>query len=108
MSNNIVDFCRRNRVNQKELANKLGVSNSAISEIKNKKRNPTYEQILLLAEMGATLEELFGIEYSQKMLKNSIKNQESDVLSEIRELKNRVEDLEIKTRFQQVAAQKHV
>jgi transcriptional regulator with XRE-family HTH domain len=75
MSSNIANFCKRSGINQKKLANELGISNSAISEIKNKKRNPTYEQVLLLTEMGATLEELFGAEAAKQMLENKNKSE---------------------------------
>ena len=55
-------FRYRLDLKQRELAEHLGVSASAVSEIENGDRLPTYNQIKTLLQLGATVEELFGID----------------------------------------------
>ncbi|WP_308602609.1 helix-turn-helix transcriptional regulator [uncultured Fibrobacter sp.] len=46
--------------NQTELANKLGLTQAAVSAWNSGARNPTYEICAQLLSMGMTIEELFG------------------------------------------------
>lgn len=48
--------------NQTELANKLGLTQSAISSWNAGVRSPTYETCIDLLKMGMTISELFGEE----------------------------------------------
>lgn len=67
----MLNFRRRIGLTQAELGAAVGVgssivSQSAISEIEHGDRYPTYQQIVDLLKAGATVEELFGLEYPVK------------------------------------------
>lgn len=58
----LIEFCRRIGINQTELAEQCGVSKAVVSQWNSGKRFPSYESIRKLLELGATVEELFGID----------------------------------------------
>lgn len=63
-------FLNRKGWVQRDLSEKLGCSQSAIAMWASGRTSPPYAVILQLIELGATADELFGKEYSEKLLKN--------------------------------------
>ncbi|MDR2593916.1 MAG: helix-turn-helix domain-containing protein [Fibromonadaceae bacterium] len=62
--NNILGFVERKKISQKELAKSLNCTVSQVSCIISGKSKPSYGKIKKLLEMGATVEELFGMSYT--------------------------------------------
>ena len=63
MNNEIRVFRAKHRINQDELADKLGVSRQTISAIENNKYFPSLELALKIAKVfGCTVEELFSLD----------------------------------------------
>lgn len=63
----IYEFMERAGIrNQQDLANRLGLTQSAISAWNSGVRFPTYETCAQLLQMGMTVYELFGVEYTEK------------------------------------------
>ena len=60
-------FRERKNMLANQLAKALNVSNAVYSNWENGKRDPSFEVVQKLFEMGATVEELFGIEYESKI-----------------------------------------
>jgi len=65
MSNGFRSFRERIGLKtQSELAKKLGIKSANISEWEKGTGTPSFAQVKKLLEMGATVEELFGIPYA--------------------------------------------
>jgi putative transcriptional regulator len=63
MKNEIRVFRAKHRINQDELADKLGVSRQTISAIENNKYFPSLELALKITKVfGCTVEELFSLD----------------------------------------------
>ena len=62
--NGIKNFRERMSLNQAELAEKLGIIQQNISVWESGRGNPSFQVAKKLLEMGATVEEIFGINYS--------------------------------------------
>ena len=60
----ILGFMGRKKILPKELAKKLNCTESMISCLISGKSKLTYDKIKKLFEMGATVEELFGVAYT--------------------------------------------
>ena len=60
----IRQFRDRMRLNQSELADKLGIVQGNITKWESGKGTMSFSVAKKLLEMGATVEELFGIEYA--------------------------------------------
>ncbi len=82
-------FRERKRFRQNQLAEMLGISNTVYNYWEKGRNNPSFVIYQKLIEMGATVEELFGIPYSARADEG-----EPGLLEEIKNLKKRVEDLE--------------
>lgn len=54
-------FRKRINCNQLELAEKLEISGNTVSQWESGLRKPSYEVLKQLLELGATVEELFGV-----------------------------------------------
>ncbi len=61
-------FLKRNSFTLEHVGNLLGCSKANVSNIRNGKTSPSFENVLTLVENGMTLEEVFGKELSKKML----------------------------------------
>jgi len=57
-------FMHRRKMGQVKLAKELGITQQTISMYCNGKATPSYATIKKLLQMGATVEELFGIPYT--------------------------------------------
>lgn len=66
------NFLKRKRWDQTTLAKKLGCTQSAVSMWSCGSSTPTYEMVLKLIGLGATAEELFGKNYSEVLVRNSV------------------------------------
>lgn len=55
-------FRRRLNKSQAEIASDVGVTASMVAQWESGKKNPSFETLKKLLEMGATTEELFGID----------------------------------------------
>lgn len=61
----VQEFINRVRISShEELAEKLGVEKGTVSSWSSGVRNPTYKVCIKLLDMGMTVEELFGKDYS--------------------------------------------
>lgn len=65
-------FLRRMGWVQKDLAERLEIGTSTVGMWCIGKSTPTHPVIEKLIELGATSEELFGKEYADKLMKNSL------------------------------------
>jgi len=70
-------FRERNKMKASLLAEELGVSNATYNNWEKGKRDPSFGFVKRLFEMGATVEELFDVDYENNMLQNSEKYKNS-------------------------------
>jgi transcriptional regulator with XRE-family HTH domain len=61
----ILSFMRRKHISQKSLAKIFSCTDAMVSCIVSGKNKPSYDKLKILLEMGATVEELFGVEYNR-------------------------------------------
>ena len=64
-------FINRKGWKQRELAQRLNIGTSTVGMWCTGQSTPSYGVILKLIELGMTMEELFGVEYSGMLMKNS-------------------------------------
>jgi DNA-binding XRE family transcriptional regulator len=67
----IKKFRERKKMMASLLAKDLEVSNSTYNNWEKGKRDPSFGVVQKLFKMGATVEELFGVEYENNMIQNS-------------------------------------
>jgi len=67
----IKKFRERKKMMASLLAKELEVSNSTYNNWEKGKRDPSFAIVQKLFKMGATVEELFGVEYENNMVQNS-------------------------------------
>jgi predicted transcriptional regulator len=77
-------FMNRQKISQTELAEILGVNQSAVSQYVNGKSGVVFDKVEKLVELGITPEELFGEAVGKKMRETIIK----DYLSKSEEIKD--------------------
>ncbi|MCL2282918.1 MAG: helix-turn-helix transcriptional regulator [Fibromonadales bacterium] len=70
--NGIRNFRKRLQLNQVELAEKLGIGQQAISTWESDKGYPSFLVAKQMLEMGATVEELFGIPYNNSVTTSKV------------------------------------
>lgn len=68
--------------NQTELANKLGLTQAAVSAWNSGVRKPTYEICAQLLLMGMSIDELFGAEIGEICHKNDVRKRERQLPSD--------------------------
>jgi transcriptional regulator with XRE-family HTH domain len=69
----LIKFRERAKFKQKELAEKLGLTPVAYNHYEKSKNEPDHSTYKKLFELGATVEELFGVNYSAKPPKADLK-----------------------------------
>jgi predicted transcriptional regulator len=79
-----LNFMNRRRISQVELAEVLGVHQSAVSQYVSGKSGVVFDKVEKLVELGITPEELFGETIGKKMREAIIK----DYLSKSGEIKD--------------------
>lgn len=60
-----LSFRRRSGFTQQELGGMVGVNASSVAQWESGKKYPAFETIRRLLEMGATVEEIFGVDCSK-------------------------------------------
>lgn len=70
----IYNLCKTQKITGKELGEKLGLKKSPLTDWKNKKANPTVEQIIKMCDIFAVNSEylLFGKSSVEKLTKEEI------------------------------------
>ena len=92
--NGIKKFRERMRWNQAQLAERVDLLQSTVSSWEKGKNVPSYKIAKKLLELGATVEELFGLEYNKMHDLTKAEFTHDDLLREFRELKARMAVLE--------------
>jgi transcriptional regulator with XRE-family HTH domain len=85
-------FRERMKLRQNELSKMLGCkNNTTYSNWETGKRDPSFEIVLKLLELGATVEELFGVEYASThgyVKPEPVASSDQDVLKRLKALEN--------------------
>jgi transcriptional regulator with XRE-family HTH domain len=71
-------FIKRNGYTLEQVGDLLGCGRSNVHKIKSGKNFPSMDGVFILAEKGMTLEEIFGDELADKLIKSASKNNVTD------------------------------
>jgi transcriptional regulator with XRE-family HTH domain len=91
---NIPAFLSRKKLKQRELAESLGVSLGFIGQLATGRSKVSYDVLLKLIDLGINMEELFGVEYSQKLIRNGQEIGTIDYETMLLKYENLVKNLE--------------